>query len=132
MCDFRVKITDLDWKTTKTFWKQYSKLWNRPYELSSYDLFMEFWIGKIFIGGLYGQYLYDEKEIYVDRFFVNDKYRGQGYGKMMTDYLKKHYKYISMECTEDSLDFYKKCGFKKLKKQNNKIYSDTIDIHFKK
>lgn len=92
------------------------------------DTFIEFWIGRKFIGGICGMEMHDG--IFVDILLVNEKYLNQGYGTKLIDYLKNKYRRIEVESTPEAIDFYKKCGFSRRKDQSNKVYVNTILMHY--
>lgn len=95
------------------------------YSASEYHLFYEFWNGHRFLAAMYGNDL-DSNEIYLDHLFVTEKYKRKGYGTYMIDYLKKKYKYIYLESTEEAVGFYRKLGFTKNRDQSHTIYNNTI------
>ncbi len=59
---------------------------------------------------------------HIENVVIDEKYRGKGIGKALVDYLVEEarkgncYKVI-LNCSEDNISFYKKCGFN----QNGKI-----------
>lgn len=89
----------------------------------------EFWEGKKFIGTILGEE--DEKYIYIDTLLVNEKYRYDGNGTYIVNYMKSLYRYIAIESTDDAFGFWKKMKFRK-KRNQNCIYTNTIDMHWKK
>lgn len=114
-------------KTCKKKW--WDEFWVNRYSASGYHLFYEFWDGHRFLGAMYGNDFYEgSNEIYLDRLFVTEKYKRKGYGTYMIDYLKKKYKYIYLESTEEAVGFYRKLGFTKNRDQSHKIYDTTIDM----
>lgn len=95
-----------------------------------FDTYIEFWEERKFIGVLYGNSNFD-KEIYIERFLVNKKYRNKGYGKTIVGLLRLLYGEISVESTEEAVGFYKALGFKRRKYQNCQ-YDDTIEMYLRK
>lgn len=87
------------------------------------NTFIEFWIGRRFIGGICGMELHGE--FFLDILLVNEKYRNQGYGTKLIEYSKNNYKKIVVESTPEATGFYKKCGFSKMKNQSSRIYANT-------
>lgn len=97
--------------------------------LDECNLFYEFWEGHRFLGAMYGDNFFEgSNEIYLDHLFVTEKLRGKGYGTYMIDYLKKKYKYIYVESTDEAIGFYRKLGFTKNRDQKHRIYDTTIDM----
>lgn len=92
------------------------------------DTFIEFWIGRRFIGGVIGLELHSD--FFLDILLVNERYQNQGYGTKLIEYLKSKYKRIEVESTSEAIDFYKKCGFSKKKNQSNRIYVNTKLMHY--
>lgn len=87
------------------------------------NTFIEFWIGRRFIGGICG--MESHSEFFLDILLINEKYRNQGYGTKLIEYLKNKYKKIEVESTPEATDFYKKCGFFNTKSQSSRIYVNT-------
>lgn len=100
-------------------------------DFEKYDTFIEFYDGRKFIGTMICKNDLDD-EIYIDKFVINQKYRGKGFGIEAINRLKSKYRYISTESTIDALGFWRKCGFSKLRDQRNRIYTNTIDMHYQR
>lgn len=66
---------------------------------------------------------------HIEDIVIDDKYRGNGFGKMLIEHLKKRaeemlcYKVI-LNCNEDKVGFYTKCGF--IKKGVEMRYNTNI------
>lgn len=131
MYEFRIKKIDDPDRFTKTCLRGIDKTFGYMGSgLYEYNTYMEFWAGRKFIGGCWGDVCWDE--IYIDHFFVSERHRNKGYGSKMMELLKGTYHHIMVESTPEAEEFYKKCGFKKRRCQDRRIYNDTINMHYKK
>lgn len=67
------------------------------------------------------------KVAHIEDIVVDSKFRGKGYGKMMIEYLiekaKEHQVYkIILNCSDENIKFYEKCGFELKSNQMAKYF----------
>jgi glucosamine-phosphate N-acetyltransferase len=67
------------------------------------------------------------KVAHIEDIVTDNKFRGKGYGKMMIEYLiekaKEHQVYkIILNCSDDNIKFYEKCGFELKSNQMAKYF----------
>jgi len=67
------------------------------------------------------------KVAHIEDIVTDNKFRGRGYGKMMIEYLiekaKEHQVYkIILNCSDDNIKFYEKCGFELKSNQMAKYF----------
>ena len=68
------------------------------------------------------------KVAHIEDIVADSKFRGKGYGKMMIEYLidkaKEHQVYkIILNCSDDNIKFYEKCGFELKNNQMAKYFT---------